>query len=113
MNLRDRINAATDLAYEDHAVPEWGGVVVRVSKMSALDRIEWDEADAAIAGQKVSTLRYAAMFVSQCMKDPDTGDRVMGAEELLKRDHRPILRLFEVAARLNATEDANALNPKG
>lgn len=114
MSLRDAIFGSDDLAHEDATVPEWGGAVVRVVEMSALDRVEFDEeladAKAERKGRDLSPVRLAVLLLRRCLRDPATGEGFAAADldRLGRKSPRVLLRLFRTAARLNVLSDREA-----
>lgn len=110
----DQILAAEDRRYECVEVPEWGGTV-RVGSMTAAQRDRWDalivrrrqggEDDALI---RATVVAFAA--VDEGGKPVFTPDQIA---RLADKDARPVNRVFEVAARLNALTDDAAEEVKG
>lgn len=101
---RAALDAASDLARETVAVPEWGGDVV-VQEMDGDDLVAFqDEAEAArAAGAKEGAYRTAARFLVRCLRD-GAGARLFGDHEvdaLARRNRKVLDRLFKVALRVN------------
>lgn len=114
MSLRDAINAMPDLAHEDVVVPEWGGATVRVRELDGMDQAEWDDESAACA--KEPRMRSLARFLLRSLRDPVDGSRLFtDVASVLSRSPKVLVRLFEVAARVNGLggEEPNGLSPKG
>lgn len=108
------------LAFEDVSVPEWGGMF-RVQELGALERDAWEESciktDASGGGRKPNLANIRARLVAKCIVDPETGNRMFSdaeAADLGKQPARIIIRLFDIAQKLNAMtgEDVKELQGK-
>lgn len=109
MSLRETIAAARDLREVVETVPEWGADVLLV-EMDGEARMAFDDESAAIkeSGKKESALHLAARLLAHCLHDPTTRAPVFaegGADVLMKKHPKVLMRLFGIAAGLNvATE---------
>ncbi len=116
MSLRDKILGAEDRPFEDVPTPEWekdGVPVVRIITMSSDDRDEWEAAALIARAREQGTNRLRGLraeLVARCAVDPETGERIFGAEdvpELGKKSAKVLDRLFAAATRLNAVTDSD------
>lgn len=109
MALRDQIVGARDLREQLIQVPEWGGATVLLMEMDGPSRIAFDDETAAIkeSGKKEEPLHLAARFLTRCLHDPDTRERVFGDGDaaLTKKNPKVVMRLFRAAAALNVATD--------
>jgi hypothetical protein len=92
---------ADDLKVEEVDVPEWGGIV-RLRPMSALEAIEYTEANKA-GDKKHAAVRMAAV----CVVDEDgnpafTADQVA---QLSKKSLAAFMRIQKVAMRINGLDE--------
>lgn len=99
---RDHILSAPDLTTEDVEVPEWGGSV-RVSAMSGSARDAFGESLVRDANGNIDPSNYRSKLLSKCLVDADGNLLFTDADivALGKKNAFAILRLFEVAERLN------------
>lgn len=109
MTLRDQFLAARDLAEEVVQVPEWGGTILLI-EMDGESRLAHDDETSALkeSETKETGLHQAARFLVRCVHDPATRERVFGdgdADLLMKKNHKVVMRLFAIAAKLNGASD--------
>lgn len=99
--LRDTILAADDMRSEAVEMPEWG-VTVHVRTLSLGDREDF-EGEAGPIDAGASNAESVARIVAMTAFDAG-GDRIFGVEDipaLAGKASRPLMRLFNVADRLN------------
>jgi hypothetical protein len=105
---REKILGADDLASEDVAVPEWGGVV-RVRCMTGAERDRFEESIVDQRGKKtrVDMGNIRAKLVAATVVDEE-GARIFSdrdVEALGKKSAAALNRVFEVAQRLSGITD--------
>lgn len=109
MGLREEILGLDDRLCVEVEVPEWGGRVLRVAAMAAVDRDAWELAiaESAKAGHKLGNVR--AGLVARCVVD-ERYARVFSeddVEALGRKNAKALDRLYEAAARLNGLSAAD------
>lgn len=103
---KDSILKVTSLSREEVPFEEWGGkgATVIVGEMTALDRVRMRDDMQAKGEQDVNAI--LGFLLVRCILDED-GRRVFDdadAEALSRQKTEPLMKLFEVAARLNGLE---------
>lgn len=101
---RSQILAAADIAFEDVAVPEWGGTV-RVRGLTGAERDAFEASIVTQHGkqQRIDLQNMRARFVALSVCD-EQGARVFGdrdVEALGAKSASALQRVFEVAQRLS------------
>lgn len=105
MSLRDQINAADDLELEAVEVPEWNCTVF-VRNITGDEIDAWQAETYQVNGINVLVNKKSlrARLLVKCLVD-ETGQRIYAddqAEELGAKNNKILVRLYEVAERLNA-----------
>lgn len=118
--LRDQIVAADDLPFEDHPVPEWGNIKVRVRGLTGTQRDAYEARIVAVKqGGKDVELRLAnfrARLVVKCLLDPETNERIFSDDEvgvLGSKSGAVLDRLHDVAHRLSGMDDEATARAEG
>lgn len=101
---REAILAATDLAFEEVQVPEWGGVV-RVRGMTGVERDEWETSLLEARGEdkRANRRQVRATLVALTVVDAE-GRRIFSTadvESLGAKSARALQRVYDVAQRLS------------
>ena len=116
---RAEILGATDLVTDSVNVPEWGGDV-RVTELSAAERVKLEEAFFGPGAGQFSVRTYALQLVQRCAID-EAGARLFAPEDLDALGERSpvaIDRVFQAALKVNgllpgAVEDAGKNSSRG
>lgn len=106
---RDQILAATDVVYEEVAVPEWGGKVL-VKSLSGAER---DKVEATIVnpnGRKTTwnLQNIRAKFVAWAVVDPETHQRLFNDDDVIalgRKSAAALQRVYNVVQRLSGLSD--------
>lgn len=109
---REAILAASDLKFEEVAVPEWGGTV-RVATMSGWARDSFEQAMASARDESKFVPNVRARIVSLAVVD-EKGELIFSEsdiEALGKKSVVALERVYNAASALNAlrAEDVEAL----
>lgn len=101
---RDAILQASDLPFEEVAVPAWGGTV-RVRAMTGRDRDAFGESLARDEQGNVDLTNYRAKLVAKCLVD-DAGNRLFTDSDadiaaLGGKSAAALAVVFDAAERLN------------
>lgn len=107
---RDAILQATDLTFEDVAVPEWGGVV-RVRGLTGTERDAFEASVVERQGKqsKLNMANIRARLVTLVVVDDD-GKRLFSDADVAalgRKSGVALNRVFEVAQRLSGITEAD------
>ncbi|WP_017614141.1 hypothetical protein [Nocardiopsis salina] len=87
-SLRDQILEADDLPEVDEAVPEWGGLVVRVRGLSGTDRDAYEAKAVALKNQgqdvELRLQDFRTKLVVKCLFDPESDERLFSDKDVAK-----------------------------
>ncbi len=109
---KDAIVKAQDMAFEDVAVPEWGGVV-RVKQFTALEKDKFESEQFTVrlvnGKPKVDTHleNKSARLAALCIVD-EAGNRLFSDDEVMLlagKSAAALQRVVKVAQQLNAISD--------
>lgn len=121
--LRGKILAAGDIDHEDHDVPEWDGVKVRIRGLTGTQRDSFEAKGVAMrrGGQDIELRmqNFRSRLLVKCLYDPDTDKRIFEESDVPKlgsKAGKVLDRLFDIAQRLSgmgqeAMEDARGNSP--
>lgn len=110
---RDAILGAADIQTREVDVPEWGGTVY-LKGMSGTERDQFEAANRRSDGEQ-NLVNVRARFLVRCVVN-ENGTRIFGdpdAAELGKKSSAAIQRLWDVAAELNGTSEAEMAAMEG
>lgn len=102
MALKYDILNAGKRRIESVAVPEWGGITVKVRALSGDDRDRYEMA--IYEGRRSGAFNPRALLVSLCLVHDNGEERVFGDADVAQLgsiDARGLDRVFEVAQRLS------------
>lgn len=96
------------LRFEDVDVPEWGGVV-RVQEMTAGAYDRYQRSLYKVKGGKIEQdfSDMTTAYVQACLVNED-GSAMFSLDEVKQLSAKPIMKLYEIAQRLNGEGEAKA-----
>jgi hypothetical protein len=108
----EEIDAASDIAYEDVPVPEWGGKSVRIRSLDGMGRAQINGTMFAVSGQtvkvKAEALAEAELrTLAACMVDANFNPLYSPKQihRLGKKNAKVLARLYEKAQELSGMDE--------